>query len=160
MDRPTGKFGIIEQTWRPVVRLTAYYAVLAGNLTFMDPVTGNAMLAYARLNVPDGMWNLYNRPFEAEHFRQPALVETSSDVDVLGARFDSGRQVLRLAGRSRGGKPTQATLQLANVPADRAWVVRRDRRVIMTSRQERRDDRLRVTLPLNPGTTRLELELG
>ncbi len=30
MDEPTRKFGIIEQTWRPVVRLTVYYAILAG----------------------------------------------------------------------------------------------------------------------------------
>ncbi len=131
----------------------------AGNLTFMDPVTGNAMLAYARLNVPDGMWSLYNRPFEAEHFRQPALVDTSSDVDVLGVRFDSDRQVLRLAVRSRGGKRTQASLELANVPTNQSWVVRHDRRVIMASGRSRPDDRFRVTLPLNSGTTRLDLEL-
>ncbi len=29
MDEPTRKFGIVEQTWRPVVRLTVYYAALA-----------------------------------------------------------------------------------------------------------------------------------
>ncbi|MBK6458017.1 MAG: hypothetical protein IPF87_18340 [Gemmatimonadetes bacterium] len=131
----------------------------AGNMTFMGPVTGNAMLAYARLNVGEGMWSLYNRPFGPEHFRQPALEDVSGDVDVLGAKFDAERQVIQLALRSRGGRPAQATLHVANVPTNRSWVARHDRKVIMTSGQERRDDRVRLTIPLTSRVTRLELEI-
>jgi hypothetical protein len=131
----------------------------AGNMTFMDPVTGNAMLAYARLNVSDGMWSLYNRPFGPEHFRQPALEDVSGDADVLGAAFNAERQLLQMAVRSRSGKASQATLHLANVPTNRSWVVRHDRQVIMTSAQDRHGDVVRLTLPLTPRTTHVVLEV-
>src|SRR5205823_10116466 len=32
-----------------------------GNRTGMEPLSGNVLLGYARLNVPDGLWGLYNR---------------------------------------------------------------------------------------------------
>ncbi len=131
----------------------------AGNMTFMDPVTGNAMLAYSRLNVGDGIWSLYNRPFGPEHFGQPALEGVVGDADVLGARFVAERQVLQLAVRSRGGRPAQAMLHLANVPTDRAWVARYDRKVIATSGQGRREGAVRLTVPLTARITRLELEI-
>lgn len=131
----------------------------AGNMTFMDPVTGNAMLAYARLNVGDGLWSLYNRPFEAEHFRQPALEGVTGNTDVLGARFNPARQVLQLALRGRGGQPAQATLQVANVPANRSWVARHDGKAIATSERDRREGPVQLTVPLGSGITRLELEL-
>lgn len=34
----------------------------AGNRTLVEPHTGNVLLGYARLNVPDRLWDLYNRP--------------------------------------------------------------------------------------------------
>src|SRR3546814_2327287 len=42
-----------------------------GRLAAMDPHTGNALLAYARLHVPDGLNRLYNEPLAASHFAQP-----------------------------------------------------------------------------------------
>ena len=130
-----------------------------GNMTFMDPVTGNAMLAYARLNVRDGMWSLYNRPFTPTHFREPALEGVTGDADVLGARFVVERQQLQLAVRGRGGKGAQATLLVANLPTDRAWVARHEGRVVARSGGERRDPLVRIPVRLTAATTRVEVAL-
>lgn len=131
-----------------------------GNMTYMDPVTGNAMLAYARLNVGDGLWSLYQRPFSREHFEEPALEEVSDGTDVLGARFDAGPQVLRLALRGSGGKTARAAVRVANVPADRSWVARRDGQVIATSKAARTDEFVRFSVPLSSRTTRVDLAIG
>ena len=130
-----------------------------GNMTFMDPVTGNAMLAYARLNVSDGLWSLYNRPFAPAHFREPALEGVTGDADVLGARFVVERQQLQLAVRGRGGKGAQATLLVANLPTDRAWVARHEGRVVARSGGERRDPLVRIPVRLSAATTRVEVAL-
>lgn len=131
----------------------------AGNMTFMEPATGNAMLAYARLNVSDGMWSLYNRPFDAEHFRQPALDAASGDVDVLGARYDAARARLQLAVRARGRRDTRATLSIANVPTDRTWIARHRGAVIATSDATPRDRLLTLQVPVTAATSRVDLEL-
>lgn len=131
----------------------------AGNMTFMDPVTGNAMLAYARLNVGDGLWSLYQRPFSREHFKAPALEEVSAGTDVLGARFDAGRQVLRLALRGSGGKATRAAVRVANVPPESSWVARRDGQPIATSQAGRTDEFVRLSVPLSSRTTRIDLAI-
>jgi hypothetical protein len=82
----------------------------AGNMTFMDPVTGNAMLAYARLNVSDGMWSLYNRPFEPEHFRQPALERVTDRSWV--ARHE--RKVIATSGQERREGALELTVPLTS----------------------------------------------
>ena len=46
-----------------------------GNRTEIEPMTGNVLLGYARLNVPDGLWGLYNSSLGCEHFAEPALTE-------------------------------------------------------------------------------------
>ena len=51
---------------------------IEGNPTMMEPLTGNALLGYARLNVPDGLWKLYNVPWTESHFAEPALSEVAS----------------------------------------------------------------------------------
>ena len=78
-----------------------------GNRTLMEPMCGNALMGYASLNVPDGLWKLYNDPICAEEREQPALVEVGDGVDVLQARFDASTQqlhfTLRRCESSRGG---------------------------------------------------------
>lgn len=79
----------------------------AGNRTLMEPMCGNVLMGYASLNVPDGLWKLYNEPITAEERRQPALLEVGDAVDVLQARFDAPTRQLHFALRrcasSRGG---------------------------------------------------------
>jgi hypothetical protein len=61
-----------------------------GNRTEIEPMTGNVLLGYARLNVPDGIWGLYNQPWGSEHHTEPALVEVERDVEVSRAEVIDG----------------------------------------------------------------------
>ena len=74
-----------------------------GRLSAMDPHTGNALLAYARLNVPDGLRKLYSKPWDESHFREPALVDMPDDLDVCGAQYDADSASLWLNLRAGGG---------------------------------------------------------
>ena len=67
-----------------------------GHRTLMEPMCGNVLMGYASLNVPDGLWMLYNVPINAEERHQPALTEVGEGVDVLQARFDASAQQLHL----------------------------------------------------------------
>ncbi len=99
-----------------------------GKLAAMDPHTGNALLAYARLNVPDGLRKLYNDPWNAAHFAEPALVDMPDDLDVRGAFFDPGADTLFLNFlRPDTGK---ATIAIANVWDRGSWTLRLDDTVV------------------------------
>lgn len=62
-----------------------------GNHVFVDPLSGNAMIAYARLNVEDGMRKFYDGAWKKgdERWNLPFLesVEPANKVDVTRARF-------------------------------------------------------------------------
>lgn len=135
-----------------------------GDLTFMDPVTGNAMLAYARLNVPDGLWSLYNRPRTAAQFKEPAIDAASATLDVVGARFDPAAGQLAMAVRGRGRRAAEGRLTVANVPEGAAWTLRQDGAVVATSRSVRGGRATRTAagleIAVRPSTTsRLDLHL-
>lgn len=66
-----------------------------GNLTLVDPITGNVLLGYARLNVPDGLHKLYNEPWGDAHFAEPLLAHVDDGVAVRLAYFDEGDSTLR-----------------------------------------------------------------
>lgn len=68
-----------------------------GVRTLVEPMSGNVLLGYARLNIPDGLWHLYNEPWKPEHFDEPAIVAVGSDVDVSRAVFDSENNRLNFA---------------------------------------------------------------
>ncbi len=103
----------------------------AGNLTWMDPLTGNALLAYARLNVKNGMAALYNEPWTKEHFARPAVQQVVGNVDLLRAHWQGDGSLLVTAKAVAGS--TKAELVVGGLNADRAWTVRRDGEVFASS---------------------------
>ena len=85
-----------------------------GNRTDIEPMTGNVLLGYARLNVPDGLWGLYNEPWGPEHHDEPALVEVDRDVEISRAEVLDG--VLHARLRRDRGLPGGGTVTLDRVP--------------------------------------------
>ncbi|WP_051342701.1 hypothetical protein [Pseudonocardia spinosispora] len=80
-----------------------------GNLREVEPMTGNVLFGYARLNVPDGLWGLYNEPWDAAHRDAPALVAVDRDIEVSQAQVVDGALVStlrRLPGDTGGGTVT------------------------------------------------------
>ena len=112
----------------------------AGHRTLMEAHTGNVLLAYARLNVPDGLWSLYNEPLPESFFTDPALVEVDVDVEIERAFFSDGVLSFTLRGE---GEVVIGRL------GDRPWVLFEDGRAISRGKGD-----LRVT-----AGPRRELEL-
>ena len=113
------------------------YTDEAGNPTLVDPLTGNVLLAYGRLNVPDGLWKLYNEPWDAAHFTEPALTVVADDVTVSQARYTpaSGVLIFRVQrGRDRTG---DGKIVIANVVDREHWTLKEDGILIATSQSDR-----------------------
>jgi hypothetical protein len=85
-----------------------------GNRTEIEPMSGNVLLGYARLNVPDGLWGIYHRPWGADQHAAPALVEVDRDVEVSRAEVVDG--VLHARLRRDRAVPGEGTVTLDNLP--------------------------------------------
>lgn len=101
-----------------------------GNQTLMEPITGNALMAYAALNVPDGMWGLYNRPWGGDHFAEPLIVELSNTLDVPRARYDPAHRRLGFTLSPRADRNGPTTLAIANVFGHGPWTLTADGTVV------------------------------
>ena len=86
----------------------------AGNRTEIDPMTGNVLLGYARLNVADGLHELYQHPWGPDHHREPALVEVGRDVEVSRAEVADGVLHARLRRHTGDG---EGAVVIGRVPA-------------------------------------------
>ena len=88
----------------------------------MDPHTSNALIPYARLNVPDGLRMLYDGPLDRSHFEQPALSDLPENIDVVRAFYDPiGKNLaLRLVAESAA----EAALEFTGVWRGGAWSMR------------------------------------
>ncbi|HKS45838.1 MAG TPA: hypothetical protein VJT49_12150 [Amycolatopsis sp.] len=99
-----------------------------GNRTEIEPMSGNVLLGYARLNVPDGLWGLYNQPWERTHFEEPALTSVDRNVEVSQAEVVDG--VLHTRPRRAPGLPGDGTVTISRVAGRGRWTVNADGRPI------------------------------
>ncbi|QRF62339.1 hypothetical protein [Variovorax sp. UC122_21] len=101
-----------------------------GHRTLMEPMCGNVLMGYAALNVPDGLWKLYNEPIAAEERRHPALVEVGDAVDVLQARFDPASRRLRFALRRCAGARGGLEVVIGRLAEQGRWTLALDGREV------------------------------
>lgn len=76
----------------------------------VDVLTGNAAVAYGRLNVSDGQRKMYEHPWDEEHFATSPFmndVDLSSGVDFLRGNWDSELGALAVTVRSWDGAKKQ-----------------------------------------------------
>jgi Linalool dehydratase/isomerase len=97
-----------------------------GNATMMEPMTGNVLLGYSRLNVPDGLWRFYNDRWEVSRFSEPALIRVASDLDVSKAWFNKDLNRLEFAMQRYDETVTDGTVVLGNLKARSNWILERD----------------------------------
>jgi hypothetical protein len=124
----------------------------------MDPHTGNALLGYARLNVPGGLRGLYEGGWNTSHHDEPALDDLPENLDVTAARFD--RDDRRLAVSLAGDTAEDERLLFSNVWNRGAWTLQVDGQTVAEGHAgntssvgagvsvERLDDHLAVHLPI------------
>ncbi|PBC35073.1 hypothetical protein CJ179_49895 [Rhodococcus sp. ACS1] len=107
-----------------------------GNRTEMEPITGNVLLAYARLNVKDGFWKLYNEPWDRSHYSEPALTTVAADIDVTRAYFDRDNRELVFTLHRRDDQNGDGVVELSNIDiAGQTWTLREDDRTVARGRR-------------------------
>ena len=103
-----------------------------GNRTEVEPFTGNVLLGYSRLNVPDGMWKLYNRPWSPAHFTEPALTVVAGDIAVSKARFTPASGTLAFRVQRHSDRRGDGSIVLGNVAGRERWSLRENDVVVAT----------------------------
>ncbi|WP_413798342.1 hypothetical protein [Streptomyces iranensis] len=99
-----------------------------GHSVLMDPLSGNVLLGYARLNVSDGLWSLYNQPWKRAHFDEPALTAVDRDVEVSQAEVVDGVLYARL--RRIREVPGEGTVTIGGVVGRGRWTLEADGRPV------------------------------
>jgi hypothetical protein len=92
-----------------------------GNRTLMEPMSGNVLLGYARLNIPDGLWHFYNEPWEQGHFEAPALDSVATDIDVSHAVFTPAANRLTFSIARRGDGSGDGTVRISRALSRGTW---------------------------------------
>jgi len=92
-----------------------------GNRTLIEPMSGNVLLGYARLNIPDGLWRLYNEPWSKAHFEEPAITEVSSDIDIGRAVFDPKVNKLEMIVERRDDIAGDGSIRLSRALSRGRW---------------------------------------
>ena len=92
-----------------------------GNRIRMDRFSGNALIAYSRLNVADGLWKIYNEPWDQSHHREPKLSGVSETVDIRSAWYDRDAALLVLGVSPRADRRGDVVLDVANVFGRGEW---------------------------------------
>jgi hypothetical protein len=95
-----------------------------GDPIFMNRFTGNALIAYARLNVHNGMWMLCNQPFDAEHFAEPFV----SGIDYPGtcvtrASFDRKKRALVVSLKAGPASQLRTEFQVEHLDPAQCWMI-------------------------------------
>ena len=113
-----------------------------GNMIYMDPLSGNSLLGYARLNVPNGLMHFYNQSGRGTVPSKPALIDMVPRIDVVRAYHEGTQLILTLRGRRDG--PVETTLSISNVGAGMNWRLERDGMVVGSSDKLPSRDDVRV----------------
>jgi hypothetical protein len=92
-----------------------------GNRTLMEPMSGNVLLGYARLNIPDGLWHFYNEPWEQGHFEAPALDSVATDIDVSHAVFTPAANRLTFSIARRGDGSGDGSVRISRALSRGTW---------------------------------------
>jgi Linalool dehydratase/isomerase len=95
----------------------------AGNRTLIEPMSGNVLLGYARLNVPDGLWGLYNKPWDTARLRAPAITAVAQDIDIGRAFFDSESNELNFTVSCLEDVCGDGTVRIGNAARPGPWTL-------------------------------------
>lgn len=94
-----------------------------GRRTLVEPMAGNVLLGYARLNVTDGLSRLYNEAWPPLNERGPALEKVSAGLDVLRAFFDAESRQLKFTLRRYDSGNSCFDAVIGNIPLGETWTL-------------------------------------
>jgi Linalool dehydratase/isomerase len=97
-----------------------------GNRTAIEPMSGNVLLGYARLNIPDGLHGLYSSVWDKARFAEPCLSFVADDIDVSRAVFDRNAHALQFRLQRNPAAAGDGTVRLSNMRSRGDWILRSD----------------------------------
>ncbi|KAK5722848.1 hypothetical protein LTR17_014234 [Elasticomyces elasticus] len=124
--------------------------------THMDPFTGNAAIAYARLNVEDGQKKMWEQPWTNEVLsKRPYVdgVELGQGVDILRGDWDEGAKAVVVTMRTWDGEARGVRLVVKNLEGGE-WAVWVDGKLV---RSETVDKRGEVELNVEVGGEEVDI---
>jgi hypothetical protein len=66
-----------------------------GFIKNVSPVTGNVLIGFARINRKDGLWQIYNHPWDVSHFAEPFITDVEYlEASVTQAVYDAEKDAL------------------------------------------------------------------
>jgi hypothetical protein len=89
----------------------------------VTPLAGNALLALARINIPNGLYTTFNQPFVKAHFNEPFIDKVDyPNVLVRQAVYDAEKcaLIVRLTPGDRRGK---TTFRVNRLDAEKDWEI-------------------------------------
>lgn len=91
----------------------------------VQPLTGNALIGLARLDHKDGLYTLFNSPFESAHQSEPFITRIDpAAVDVTRAVYDKDKRALIVSLRSRApAHASPATFTAMQLRADTRYAM-------------------------------------
>ena len=109
----------------------------SGELTYMDPLTGNALLGTARLCPPDGMRAIFEAPWTPQRQRGLTVASVSGNAQLtLAKRLNA--DTVSLALRQAPASKDRVELHIEGVVPDAAWAIEdTDRQVLASSASSR-----------------------
>ena len=119
-----------------------YYPRNDGPVSVDDPIkavsalAGNAMLAFARLNPKNGLFNLHNNIWSESHFELPYI--TSVDLGAVGVRqaiYDTERAALIVGFEPGPLGLSETQFEVRNLDPASAWNVYKDGALVGTLRE-------------------------
>ena len=98
-----------------------------GRMVGCHPSQSNALFPYARLNVKDGLHNLYTHLWGKEHFAEPALSEVDFSIDIYRAVWDDEHDRLLFdAALSEAHKGRTGGVLISRILYRGDWILSRD----------------------------------
>ena len=107
-----------------------------GELTYMDPLTGNALIGTARICPPDGMRAIFEAPWTSQHRVGPHVAAVSGNAQLtLAKRLDA--KTVSLALRQAPQQTGAVELRIEGVAPGAAWGVEDASRQVLASSSSR-----------------------
>ena len=102
-----------------------------GLIQNVGPVTGNVLIGFARINPPDGLWQIYNKPFDNEHFNDPHITDIEYlEASVTQAIYDTEKDALIVTLIPGPLKNETGSFTVRQLDTDKTYMLIRDGQVL------------------------------
>jgi hypothetical protein len=130
-----------------------------GYIANVSPITGNVLIGFARINPKDGVWQIYNHPWDASHSAEPFITDVEYlEASVAQAVYDAEKSALVVTLAPGPVKSETTSFLVRQLDPLKSYLLIRDgevlgeisgsRGIVLPGTEWQGDDTLRITTPL------------